>query len=63
MHTKVAKQFKAPTLSNTRLKPGSSAAAAQNNEDAVKTGIDLKDIELIMTQARVLHVFAPEPQQ
>ena len=40
-------------MSNTGLKLESSAAAAQDDEDVDETGVDPKDIELVMTQAGV----------
>ncbi|XP_026397578.1 nascent polypeptide-associated complex subunit alpha-like protein 1 [Papaver somniferum] len=47
-----AEQFKAPDLSNVVSKPESSAPA-QDEEDVDETGVDPKDIELVMTQAGV----------
>ncbi|KAK7336389.1 hypothetical protein VNO77_16929 [Canavalia gladiata] len=52
LQTQAAEQFKAPNLSNVGLKPESSAVA-QDDEDVDETGVDHKDIELVMTQAGV----------
>ena len=41
-------------MSNDGSKPETSAAAAQDDEDVDETGVDPKDIELVMTQAGVL---------
>ncbi|KAK7396065.1 hypothetical protein VNO78_16804 [Psophocarpus tetragonolobus] len=53
LQTQAAEQFKAPNVSNVGLKPETSAAA-QDDEDVDETGVDPKDIELVMTQAGVL---------
>ncbi|GMN59257.1 hypothetical protein TIFTF001_028340 [Ficus carica] len=50
--TQAAEQFKAPDLSHMIYKPKSSAVA-QDDEDADETGVEPKDIELVMTQAEV----------
>ncbi|XP_027351611.1 nascent polypeptide-associated complex subunit alpha-like protein 1 isoform X2 [Abrus precatorius] len=52
LQTQAAEQFKAPNLSNVGMKPESSAIA-QDDEDVDETGVDPKDIELVMTQAGV----------
>ncbi|XP_028761364.1 nascent polypeptide-associated complex subunit alpha-like protein 1 [Neltuma alba] len=52
LQTQAAEQFKAPNLSNAGLKPESSAMA-QDEDDVDETGVDPKDIELVMTQAGV----------
>ncbi|XP_054802704.1 nascent polypeptide-associated complex subunit alpha-like protein 1 [Prosopis cineraria] len=52
LQTQAAEQFKAPNLSNVGLKPESSAMA-QDDDDVDETGVDPKDIELVMTQAGV----------
>ncbi|KAH1069630.1 hypothetical protein AAZX31_03G105900 [Glycine max] len=54
LQTQAAEQFKAPNVSNDGSKPETSAAAAQDDEDVDETGVDPKDIELVMTQAGVL---------
>jgi len=53
LQTQAAEQFKAPDLSHVISKPESSAAAAQDDEDVDETGVEPKDIELVMTQAGV----------
>ncbi|KAF9596240.1 hypothetical protein IFM89_008403 [Coptis chinensis] len=52
LQTQAAEQFKAPDLSNVISKPESSAIA-QDDEDVDETGVEPKDIELVMTQAGV----------
>ncbi|KAK4426737.1 Nascent polypeptide-associated complex subunit alpha-like protein [Sesamum alatum] len=47
-----AEKFKAPDLSNVTQKPEPSTIA-QDDEDVDETGVELKDIELVMTQAGV----------
>ncbi|XP_057437875.1 nascent polypeptide-associated complex subunit alpha-like protein [Lotus japonicus] len=58
LQTQAAEQFKAPNLSNVGLKPESSGVAQDDededeDEDENETGVDPKDIELVMTQATV----------
>ncbi|KAI3682307.1 hypothetical protein L1987_82203 [Smallanthus sonchifolius] len=54
LQSQAAEQFKAPNLSGmvTELEPASSATA-QDEEDIDETGVEPKDIELVMTQAGV----------
>ncbi|XP_077241616.1 nascent polypeptide-associated complex subunit alpha-like protein 1 [Tasmannia lanceolata] len=52
LQTQAAEQFKAPDLSRVISKPESSAMA-QDDEDVDETGVEPKDIELVMTQAGV----------
>lgn len=52
LQTQAAEQFKAPDLSHVISKPESSAVA-QDEEDVDETGVEPKDIELVMTQAGV----------
>ncbi|KAF7803968.1 nascent polypeptide-associated complex subunit alpha-like protein [Senna tora] len=52
LQSQAAEQFKAPNLSNAGLKPESSTTA-QDDDDVDETGVDDKDIELVMTQAGV----------
>ncbi|KAL9662162.1 hypothetical protein QQ045_026992 [Rhodiola kirilowii] len=52
LQTQAAEQFKTPDLSNVISKPESSSAA-QDDEDVDETGVEPKDIELVMTQAGV----------
>lgn len=52
LQTQAAEQFKAPDLSHVISKPESSAMA-QDDEDVDETGVEPKDIELVMTQAGV----------
>ena len=52
LQTQAAEQFKAPDLSNVISKPDTSAAA-QDDEEVDETGVEPKDIELVMTQAGV----------
>ncbi|RRT52764.1 hypothetical protein B296_00039596 [Ensete ventricosum] len=52
LQTQAAEQFKAPDLSHVISKPEPSAAA-NDDEEVDETGVELKDIELVMTQAGV----------
>ncbi|KAF7128055.1 hypothetical protein RHSIM_Rhsim11G0197300 [Rhododendron simsii] len=52
LQSQAAEQFKAPDLSHVISKPESSAMA-QDDEDVDETGVEPKDIELVMTQAGV----------
>jgi nascent polypeptide-associated complex subunit alpha len=52
LQTQAAEQFKAPNLSNVGAKPESSGIAPED-EDVDETGVDPKDIELVVTQAGV----------
>jgi len=58
LQTQAAEQFKAPDLSHAMLKPESSAAAQEEDEEVDDTGVEPKDIELVMTQAGVSRVKA-----
>ncbi|PIA53266.1 hypothetical protein AQUCO_00900089v1 [Aquilegia coerulea] len=54
LQTQAAEQFKAPDLSHLTSKPeDESSAIAQDDEDVDDTGVEPKDIELVMTQAGV----------
>ncbi|CAA6653989.1 unnamed protein product [Spirodela intermedia] len=55
LQTQAAEQFKTADLSHVLSKAESSAAAAaaQDEEDVDESGVDPKDIELVMTQAGV----------
>lgn len=52
LQSQAAEQFKAPNLSNVISKPEPSTVA-QDDEDVDETGVEPKDIELVMTQADV----------
>ncbi|GMH11279.1 hypothetical protein Nepgr_013120 [Nepenthes gracilis] len=52
LQTQAAEQFKAPDLSHVISKPESSAMA-QDDEEVDESGVEPKDIELVMTQAGV----------
>ncbi|KAL4203550.1 hypothetical protein AMTRI_Chr01g128540 [Amborella trichopoda] len=52
LQTQAAEQFKAPDLSHVISKPESSAVG-QDDEEVDETGVEPKDIELVMTQAGV----------
>ncbi|WCJ39236.1 Nascent polypeptide-associated complex subunit alpha-like protein [Euphorbia peplus] len=52
LQSQAAEQFKAPDLSHVISKPETSAMA-QDDEDVDETGVEPKDIELVMTQAGV----------
>lgn len=52
LQTQAAEQFKAPNISNVISKPEPSVVA-QDDEDVDETGVEPKDIELVMTQAGV----------
>lgn len=53
LQTQAAEQFKAPNLSHMAPKSEPSAAMAQDEEEVDETGVEPKDIELVMTQAGV----------
>jgi len=53
LQTQAAEQFKAPDLSHVTMKPESSSAAQEDDEEVDDTGVEPKDIELVMTQAGV----------
>jgi nascent polypeptide-associated complex subunit alpha len=54
LQTQAAEQFKAPTGGRGFPSKGEpSVAAAQDDEEEDDTGVDKKDIELVMTQASV----------
>ncbi|XP_039053895.1 nascent polypeptide-associated complex subunit alpha-like protein 1 isoform X2 [Hibiscus syriacus] len=52
LQTQAAEQFKAPDLSNVISKPETSSNV-QDDEEVDETGVEPKDIELVMTQAGV----------
>ncbi|XP_042389767.1 nascent polypeptide-associated complex subunit alpha-like protein 1 [Zingiber officinale] len=52
LQTQAAEQFKAPDLSHMISKPEPSTVA-QDDEEVDETGVEPKDIELVMTQAGV----------
>ncbi|KAM2960810.1 hypothetical protein FF1_030459 [Malus domestica] len=52
LQTQAAEQFKAPNLNTVTAKPEPSTLA-QDDEDVDETGVEPKDIELVMTQAGV----------
>lgn len=52
LQTQAAEQFKAPDLSHVISKPETSTMA-QDDEEVDETGVEPKDIELVMTQAGV----------
>ena len=53
LQSQAAEQFKAPNFSNAGYKPEPAAATGQDDEDVDETGVEPKDIELVMTQAGV----------
>ncbi|KAJ1271132.1 hypothetical protein BS78_06G105500 [Paspalum vaginatum] len=54
LQTQAAEQFKAPDLSQMIQKPETSGLGQEDNEEEVdETGVEPKDIELVMTQASV----------
>ncbi|KAJ3676200.1 hypothetical protein LUZ60_003612 [Juncus effusus] len=53
LQTQAAEQFKAPDLSHVMQKPEPSAAGQDEDEEVDETGVEPKDIELVMTQASV----------
>ncbi|CAN6300907.1 unnamed protein product [Urochloa humidicola] len=54
LQTQAAEQFKAPDLSQMISKPETSGLGQEDNEEEVdETGVEPKDIELVMTQASV----------
>ncbi|KAM3335562.1 hypothetical protein ACQJBY_029831 [Aegilops geniculata] len=53
VHSQAAEQFKAPSPSSVILKGEPSMAAAHDDEEVDETGVDKKDVELVMTQASV----------
>ncbi|CAA2985768.1 nascent polypeptide-associated complex subunit alpha 1 [Olea europaea subsp. europaea] len=52
LQTQAAEQFKAPNVSNIAPKP-EPVTVALDDEDVDETGVEPKDIELVMTQAGV----------
>ncbi|KAM0997416.1 hypothetical protein ACFX13_007387 [Malus domestica] len=52
LQTQAAEQFKAPNVSTVTANPEPSTLA-QDDEDVDETGVEPKDIELVMTQAGV----------
>lgn len=52
LQTQAAEQFKAPNPSTSASQPEASSTA-QDDEDVDETGVEPKDIELVMTQAGV----------
>ncbi|MFS7912603.1 putative nascent polypeptide-associated complex subunit alpha [Helianthus anomalus] len=50
--SQATEQFKAPNLRNVISTP-EPTVVAQDDEDVDETGVEPKDIELVMTQARV----------
>lgn len=52
LQTQAAEQFKTPNLSNVISKPEPSTVA-QDDEEVDETGVEPKDVELVMTQAGV----------
>ncbi|XP_037415743.1 nascent polypeptide-associated complex subunit alpha-like protein 1 isoform X2 [Triticum dicoccoides] len=53
LHSQAAEQFKAPSPSSVILKGEPSMAAAHDDEEVDETGVDKKDVELVMMQASV----------
>lgn len=53
LHSQAAEQFKAPGPSGVISKGRPAMAAAQDDEEVDETGVDKKDIELVMAQASV----------
>ncbi|KAE8718302.1 Nascent polypeptide-associated complex subunit alpha-like protein 3 [Hibiscus syriacus] len=53
LQSQAAEQFKAPDLSHVVSKPELSSGLAQDDEEVDETGVEPKDIELVMTQAGV----------
>ncbi|KAK5770048.1 Nascent polypeptide-associated complex subunit alpha-like protein [Gossypium arboreum] len=54
LQTQAAEQFKAPDLSHVISKPEPEpSTSAQDDEEVDETGVEPKDIELVMTQAGV----------
>ncbi|KAL6593912.1 hypothetical protein ACP70R_014152 [Stipagrostis hirtigluma subsp. patula] len=54
LQTQAAEQFKAPDLSQMISKPETSGLGQEDNDEVVdETGVEPKDIELVMTQASV----------
>ena len=53
LQTQAAEQFKAPDLSQMISKPEPSGLGQDEEEDVDETGVEPKDIELVMTQASV----------
>ncbi|VAH18586.1 unnamed protein product [Triticum turgidum subsp. durum] len=53
LQSQAAEQFKAPDLSSVISNPEASTAIQEDDEDCDETGVEPKDIELVMTQAGV----------
>ncbi|KAM0857628.1 hypothetical protein ACQ4PT_048356 [Festuca glaucescens] len=53
LQSQAAEQFKAPDLSSVISNAGASTAVQDDDEDVDETGVEPKDVELVMTQAGV----------
>lgn len=53
LQTQAAEQFKAPNPSTSTSQQPEPSSTAQDDEDVDETGVEPKDIELVMTQAGV----------
>ncbi|XP_051138936.1 nascent polypeptide-associated complex subunit alpha-like protein [Andrographis paniculata] len=53
LQTQAAEQFKAPNLGNVAPKTEPAVAPQDDEDDVDETGVEPKDIELVMTQAGV----------
>ncbi|CAN1223722.1 Nascent polypeptide-associated complex subunit alpha-like protein, partial [Linum perenne] len=53
LQSQAAEQFRAPDLSHVNAKPETSAMAQDDDDEVDETGVEPKDIELVMTQAGV----------
>ncbi|KAJ3697556.1 hypothetical protein LUZ61_001261 [Rhynchospora tenuis] len=53
LQTQAAEQFKAPHLSRISAKPEPLATVQEDDEEVDETGVEPKDIDLVMTQANV----------
>ncbi|KAL4187049.1 hypothetical protein AMTRI_Chr09g16950 [Amborella trichopoda] len=54
LQTQAAQQFRMPDMSNVLAKPDASAAVQDDEEEDIdETGIEARDIDLVMTQAGV----------
>lgn len=53
LQTQAAEQFKMPDMSHISSKPEPLATVQEDDEEVDETGVEPKDIELVMTQATV----------
>lgn len=53
LQTQAAEQFKAPNVNHAASQPEPAAAVQDDDEEVDESGVEPKDIDLVMTQAGV----------